>query len=347
MSFLHPEFLYFMLPPLFVLFGLLLTQRESQESFFSKDVMSRLRVSANTLTIKARNGLFLMIGFLMIIALAQPVINDGEVEVKAKSADIMIAFDISDSMLANDIYPNRLSFAKQKAMELLKIAPNERIGVVAFAKNSYLVSPMSFDHSAVNFLLRQLDTNSITERGTDFLSMLKVVDKSIKNSKKYLLLMSDGGDKENFKDEIEYAKKRGIVVFVLAMGTKKGAPVKRKDGSFIKYKGDIIISKLNDKIADLATSSGGVYIQSVKSNKDIKMMLKEMESKSVQKELKSEKIHKYIALFYYPLGLALFLLLIAISSFPKRARTNMVVVISVLFLSVTHMPRQVCLILWS
>ncbi|DAB30026.1 MAG TPA: VWA domain-containing protein, partial [Sulfurimonas sp. UBA12504] len=70
MSFLHPEFLYFMLPPLFILFGLLLTQKEQQAHFFSEEVLEKLRVNANTLTLRARNGLFFLICFLMIIALS-------------------------------------------------------------------------------------------------------------------------------------------------------------------------------------------------------------------------------------------------------------------------------------
>ena len=162
MSFLHPEFLYYMLPPLFILFGLLLTQKEAQATFFSEEVINRLRVSANTLTLRARNALFMLIGILLVIALAGPVIKEGKIEIKAKSADIMIALDISDSMLAEDVYPNRLRLAKQKALDFLRLAPNERIGVVAFAKNSYLVSPLSFDHDAVAFLLKNLDTSSIT-----------------------------------------------------------------------------------------------------------------------------------------------------------------------------------------
>jgi len=203
MSFLNPEALYYLLPPLLILFGFLLTQKEAQGHFFSDEVMQKLRVSTNTLTIKARNALFLVIGILLVIALAGPVINDGTIVVQAKSADIMIALDISDSMLAEDVYPNRLKLAKEKAMEFLKLAPDERIGVIAFAKNSYLVSPMSFDHSAVGFLLRQLNTDSITEKGTSFLSLLEVVERSIKKeSKKYLLILSDGGDKSDFSKEI-------------------------------------------------------------------------------------------------------------------------------------------------
>lgn len=323
MTFLHPEFLYYMLPPLFILFGLLLTQKESGGHFFSKDVMDKLRVSANTLTLKARNALFFLMGFFMIVALAQPVIKDGKIDIKAKSADIMVAMDISDSMLASDVYPNRLEAAKQKALTLLKEAPNERIGVIAFAKNSYLVSPLSFDTSAVAFLLRQLDTTSITEKGTDFLSLLDVVSKAQKNQdKKYLLIISDGGDKSDFSKEIEFAKNSNIVVFVLGVATQKGSPIKLEDGTFIKYDGDIIISKLNENIADLAIKTGGVYIQSTISSDDVKAMLQEIRNISDKKELKSEEIEMHTPLFYYPLVVALLLLLIATSSINRRKSAN-------------------------
>jgi Ca-activated chloride channel family protein len=323
MSFLHPEFLYYMLPPLFILFGLLLTQKEAQATFFSKEVIERLRVSANTLTLKARNGLFLVIGILIVIALAGPVIKEGKIEIKAKSADIMIALDISDSMLATDVYPNRLKLAKQKALDFLHLAPNDRIGVIAFAKNSYLVSPLSFDHDAVAFLLKNLDTSSITEQGTNLMSMLRVVDRSIKSkSRRYILLLSDGGDTKDFSREIEYAKKHHITVFVLAVGTKKGAPIKLANGEFIKQNGKIILTKLNTEIAQLATKTGGVYIEGVNSNSDVKAMLQEIEAKAKKKAMKSEEIEKYIPLFYLPVGLALLLLLIATSSMSKREKVQ-------------------------
>jgi len=324
MIFLHPEFLYYMLPLVIILFSFLLTQKEPQASYFSDEIINKLRVSSNTLTLKARNAIFMLIAILMIVSLAAPVIKDGKVEVKAKSADIMIALDISDSMLAADVYPNRLKLAKQKALELLRLAPNERIGVIGFAKNSYLVSPLSFDHEAVRFLLSKLDTSSITEQGTNLMSMLETVDKTIKkDSKKYILIFSDGGDKKDFSKEIRFAKEKGIVVFVLGMGTKQGAPIKMKNGEFIKQNGKIIISKLNDSIANLATKTGGVYIQNVNANEDVKAMLKEIENHTKKKELKSQEIEKFIPLFYFPLGLALFLLLIATSSMSKRVKVDL------------------------
>lgn len=308
-----------------MLFGLLLTQKEPHAYFFSEEVIKKLRVSQNTLTLKARNAIFLLIGFFIIIALAQPVIKDGLVEVKAKSADIMIAIDISDSMLATDVYPNRLESAKQKALALLNEAPNERIGVVAFAKNSYLVSPLSFDTNAVAFLLGKLDTTSITEKGTDFTSILDVVSKTEKNQdKKYLLILSDGGDETDFSQEIELAKRSNITVFVLGVATKSGSPIRIQDGSFIKYNGETIVSKLNEKIADLAVKTGGVYIESTTSFDDIKRMFKEITAMSDEKELKSQEVQKFIPLFYYPLGVALALLLIATSSIDRRKNINAV-----------------------
>ncbi|QSZ41272.1 VWA domain-containing protein [Sulfurimonas aquatica] len=338
MNFLHPEFLYYMIVPLLILFGLLLTQKAKETSFFSAEVMDKLRVGSNSLSMKGRNYLFLLMGILIVIALAGPVIDDGKVEVKAKSADIMIALDISDSMLASDVYPNRLKLAKQKALELLKLAPNERIGVIGFAKNSYLVSPLSFDHKAVSFLLRQLNTSSITEKGTNFLSMLEVVDRSMKKeSKKYLLILSDGGDSEDFSHEIAYAKEHKIAIFVLGVGTTKGAPIKQENGEFIKQNGNIIVSKLNENIADLATKSGGVYIESVNSNDDVKAMLEEIDAHSEKRELKSEEIARYIPLFYYPLALALLILLIATSSFSKREIKN----VSAMFMAVMFLTNSV------
>jgi len=151
--------------------------------------------------------------------------------------------------------------------------------------------------------------------------MLNVVEKSLhKESKKYLLIFTDGGDKKDFSKEIKLAKKYNITVFILGMGTIKGAPVKQKDGTFIEQNGKILISKLNTNISSLATKTGGVYIQNTLSDKDIKAMFKEINARSSKKELKSEDVQRYIPLFYYPVGLALLLLLIATSSLPLKLK---------------------------
>ncbi len=334
MDFLYPSFIYFLLPILFIIFGFLFIKKESHQHYFSKEVMEKLKVNGHSLSLRTRNILFLISAILIVFSLAQPVIKDGSVEVKAKSSDIVIALDISDSMLAQDVYPNRLELAKQKALKFLKEIPDERVGIVAFAKNSYLVSPLSFDTSAVAFLLSQLDTSSITQKGTNLLSMLEVVA-NLKTStdKKYLLILSDGGDKDDFTKEIEFAKDNGIVIFILGMGTIKGAPVKLGEGGFIKQNGVILISKLNENISELAASSGGVYIQNTTSQNDIMTMISEISKISDKKELKAQEIQKYIPLFYYPLSLALLLVLIAISSLSRKVSSPLLVLFIVFIIN--------------
>jgi len=204
------------------------------------------------------------------------------------------------------------------------MSPQERIGVMAFAKNAYLVSPLSFDHRAVRFLLKQVNTASITEKGTDFIRLLSSTKGALKeNDNRYLLVLTDGADKSDFSEEIALAKKEGIRLFILGLGTKQGAPIKLKDGSLIKQNGNIIVSKLNSAIKTLALETGGAYIESVTSLEDIKAMLGEIRAKTEKRELKEEEITLYIQLFYYPLGLAMFLLIIATSSMSKRERLVM------------------------
>lgn len=339
MSFLHPEFLYYTLLPVLVLFIFLLKQKEKEQRFFSKQMLEKIRVPGNALSMKARNTLFFIVSLLIVVALAQPVIEEGKVTVEAKSADIMVALDISDSMLAEDVYPNRIERAKQKIMALLENSPQERIGVMAFAKNAYLVSPLSFDHRAVKFLVKQLQPGSITEKGTDFVQLLGAASQAMsENERKYLLILSDGGDQSDFTEEIAQAKKEGMQVFVLGIGTSKGAPIKRKEGGFIKHKGNIIISSLNEDVIALATQTGGAYIESVASSKDMDAMLKEIVSKTEKRTLAEEEIPMYTQLFYYPVALALLFLLLATSSFYRKSGGTAAALTVMVLIGSSQMP---------
>ena len=333
MSFLYPIFIYLMLPLIFILFYFIMTGSKESLSMFEKGVLDKLRSESKSLSRTARNTLWLCAFIFMIIALAQPVIKEGEVVVEAKSADILIGIDISDSMKAEDSYPNRLDFARNKAIELIKNAPHNRIGVLAFAKHDYIVSPLSFDHSSVAFLLSKVSTGNITEKGTHLDSMLGSAISMLEHAaQKNLLLFTDGGDSEDFDKEIAMAKENGLRVFIIGIGSEKGSPVRSSDGGFVKHKGDILISKLNPQIKSLATQTGGVYIESVLGEADIKAMLKEIESITEKSTLKEETIPQYIQLFYYPLAFATLFLLLAFSSFPQRAIKSLLI-IGLIFIS--------------
>lgn len=318
MSFLYPIFIYLMLPLMLVLFYLMATGSRKSLLHFDVSVLQRLRLHSRGMSPNARNMLFFVSFVFMTLALAQPVIKEGEITVEAKSADILIAIDISDSMKAEDFYPNRLEFAKSKAIELIKQAPHNRIGVLAFARHDYIVSPLSFDHASVAFLLSRLQTDSITEKGTHFDSMLRSAESMLSHAKKKnLLLFTDGGDSSDFSKEIELAKEKDLRIFVIGIGSEQGSPVKSEAGSFVKHKGNILISKLNPEMKKLATQTGGVYIEAVLGDEDIKAMLEEIEAIAEKSSLKEEKIPRYTQLFYYPLALAVLFLLLAFSSLPR------------------------------
>lgn len=319
MSFLYPLFIYLLLPLTLILFYFIMTGAKKNWSMFETDILEKLRSESKSLSRTSRNTLYLTAFVFMIIALAQPVIKEGEVVVEAKSADILIGIDISDSMKAEDRYPNRLEFAKNKAIELIKKAPHNRIGVLAFAKHDYIVSPLSFDHSSVAFLLSKVSTGNITEKGTHLDSMLASAISMLEHAaQKNLLLFTDGGDSAGFEKEIVLAKENGLRVFIIGIGSPKGSPVRNSEGGFVKQNGNILISKLNPQIKTLATQTGGVYIESVLGDGDINTMLKEIESITEKATLKKETIPQYTQLFYYPLALATLFVLLAFSSLPQR-----------------------------
>jgi len=320
MTLLYPIFIYLMLPLTLILFFFIMRGSKASFTMFDKEVLKKLRHENKSLSRTSRNTLFLTSFILMIVALAQPVIKEGEIVVEAKSADILIGIDISDSMKAEDRYPNRLDFAKAKAIELIKQAPHNRIGVLAFAKHDYIVSPLSFDHGSVAFLLSKIQTGNITEKGTRLDSMLRSAIAMLEHAEiKNLLLFTDGGDDTDFSKEIALAKENGLRLFIIGIGSEEGSPVRSADGGFVKHKGNILISKLNAEIENLATETGGVYIESVLGEEDIKAMLSEIESITEKSTLKKETIPQYTQLFYYPLALAVLFLLLAFSSLPRRA----------------------------
>ncbi len=312
MSFLYPEFIYMMLPLLLVLFALLLTQSEVQEQFFSPNVLAKLRVDTKRLSSRARNLFYFLMFLFIILALSAPVIKMGEAEVRAKGDLFFVALDLSDSMRCQDLYPSRLEAAKQKLVALLNQDRNDRIGLIAFAESSYLVAPPTMDHALLAFLLKPMASTHITEQGTNIFTLLKAADQLLAGeAEKKLLIISDGGDSRDFANEIAFAKKQGIKVSILGIGTDAGGVVYNESGAPIKVQGANVISRFNGEFPRLATESGGVFVRS--GSGDIEELLASIGTQKSGSEV--EKI--YFHLFVVPIALAMLMLLIATSSFHR------------------------------
>ena len=316
MKFLAIEFFPLMLIPSFILLYLILTNKSQIERLFDSKVLQKLKIDQG-LSKQLRITLLFLAFFFMIVAMARPVYQKGVVEVQSYQGEVVIALDISRSMKATDYYPNRLIFAKKKIEEILQKASHLSIGLIAFAKDAYIVSPITDDKEALKFLLKRLDTSMLSMRGTNILAALKSAQLLLKRAKsKNVLLITDGGDEQDFKEEIAFAKEHGMRVFILAVATQKGSPILER-GEYLKdKKGDIVITKINPYIKKLADATGGAFWQARLDQKDIEQFLSKIAPQ--KKSLKVKKVVDRIEFYPYFVGLALLFLFLSFFDLPSK-----------------------------
>lgn len=320
MNFLYPEVFYMMLIPLLLLIVLVLTSKNNMEKYFSKDILEKLSVGGKSLDKNTRNGLLFFTLILFIIALSRPVINQKEQDIKQKLIPIVIALDVSTSMMATDIYPNRISLAKEKLKQIIAISQNATIGVLLFAKDSFVLSPVTEDFISLKYIVNNLQTNLNFPNGSNIFAILDATNYMLEDfNVKNLIILSDGGNSDDYKEEIEYAQEKNIAVYTIGIATKKGAVIPKKEGGYLtNKKGDIVTVTLNESIKKLSLQTNGGYVDFSLDNSDVKAILQRINTQSKKEELSVQKFKTYTELFYYPLALGLFVFLLALSSFPTR-----------------------------
>ena len=322
MQFRSPELLLLLLL-LLPLAVMLFKKSGSLEAYFAPEVLKKLQQQGTFLSPVVKSILLLLSGALMVIALARPYVDNGEIKVSSSTIDVMAAFDISRSMFANDVYPNRLELAKKKFKEFSSDLDEAKIGVIGFSSRAFLVSPLTEDFGTLDYLVNHMNFDSVTLRGTSVMNALEVTNDLMKEStNKALVLFTDGGDKQDFSEEIAYAKEHHIVVFVYNIGTEKGGVIPERDGAMTDKNGDIVVVRLNEKIRELALKSGGAYMKySLKSN-DIKSLADAIKQRFTEKNVEDSTIKDVRELFVYPLAAALVLLLLSLYSIPTKRRAN-------------------------
>lgn len=314
-----------MLIPTLILMFLIISKQSKLTSYFSKKALEKLSISNQYFSNKARNiTLFLSLIF-MIIALARPVTNEKINDVKSELNAVVIAIDVSKSMNAIDIYPNRLEFAKTKLLNIIETSKSEAIGVILFAKSAFLLSAVTQDFTSLKLLINNLNTGINFDNGTNIFSTLETTQKLLKDYKsKNLILLTDGADNTDFKNEIEFANKNNINIYTLALGTTQGSVIKQEDGNYLTdSKGNIVNVKLNENIKELSLKTKGGYINFSLNNDDINLILNDINSKSKKEIFDDKKYKTYTELFYYPLAIGIFLLLLAFSSFPTFTKNKL------------------------
>jgi len=264
-----------------------------------------------------------------IVALVNPQIGSKIAEGKQEGIDIMIALDVSNSMIAEDLKPNRLQRAKLAIEKLVNRLGGDRVGIIVFAGNAYVQLPITTDYSAAKLFLNGIDNTIVPVQGT---AIGKAIDLAMTSfnfedqSSKTIIIITDG---ENHEDDAikaaEIAREQGVVVNTIGMGSVQGAPIPiYNNGRQVDFKknraGETIITKLDEgKLKAIAEAGGGTFVRASQQEVGLGVLLENLNQMD-KKEFGSVIYTEYESRFQYYLGIALMLLLIDLLLFDKKQK---------------------------
>ena len=317
------EFLYFLaIIPLLLLTLYLYNrwQKKSISKFGDPNLVMDLMKNYSKSRRNIRNTLFILSIVFLIIGISNPQIGTKMEEVKREGVDLMIAVDLSYSMMSEDIKPNRLERAKQAISRLIDKLEGDRIGLVVFAGDAYVQLPITTDYSAAKLFLSTLNTNLIPIQGTKIGTAIDLCVKSFdqeNNQNKAIIIITDG---ENHDEEaISSAKKaneQNIFIHTLGMGLAKGGPIPiyNKYGSTSEFRkdrnGNIIITKLNENVLkEIAQEGKGTYIRANNSKSGLSILFEEI-NKMDKKEIGTMVFTNYKDRFQIFIATSLILLIL-------------------------------------
>ena len=254
-----------------------------------------------------------------LVGMANPQIGSKYEEVKREGFELMICLDVSNSMLAEDLTPNRLERAKQAISRLVDRLKNDKIGVIVFAGDAYIQLPMTVDHSAAKLFLRSIDTDIVPTQGTAIGKAIELASSSFtetNKANKSIIVITDGENHED--DALEQAAaaaENGIKVHTIGIGSVDGTPIPiYKRGQMLGYRkdkeGNTVVTKLNETmLQQIAASGEGTYVRANNSRTGLNALMDELEGME-REEFGSKMFTSYEDRFQYFVAVALLLLII-------------------------------------
>jgi Ca-activated chloride channel family protein len=319
----HPEYLnlLFAIPVIIFLYILLFRNKKKLISLFvNRDLQELIIGSKSFYKEILKFGLLILALALLVLALANPQVGSKMEEVKQVGIDVYILLDVSNSMLAEDIKPNRLAKAKNEISTLIRKLQGDRIGLIIFAGEAFVQFPLTTDYSAASLFLNTVDVNSIPQQGTAIASALKLANNSFDYSNKtnkVIVVITDGEDHEgDLKTEIANANEKNVLIYTIGMGSPSGAPIPVLDnrGNQVDYKkdnqGNTVLTKLDEQtLQEIATQGKGKYYLSSSYQNELDLIYKDLAALE-KSEFGTKKITDYDDKYYYFLIIALFLMIL-------------------------------------
>ncbi|MFO7615638.1 MAG: VWA domain-containing protein [Bacteroidales bacterium] len=255
----------------------------------------------------------------MIIALARPQYGSKLSEVKRRGIELIIALDVSNSMLAEDILPSRLENAKMAISRLVDKLQNDKIGLIVFAGDAYIQMPITTDYSAAKLFLNAINPQMVPRQGTSVSSAIRLAMRSFSpesEKSRAIIVITDGEDHEEGAIEAaREAAEAGMVVHAIGTGTPSGVPIPLSAGSGrvdfrTDSEGRVVISQLNEELLRQVSGAGkGIYIRATNSRTGLNDILDEV-NQMEKEEISARVYSEYDEQFVYYAGLALILILL-------------------------------------
>jgi Ca-activated chloride channel family protein len=331
--FANKEFLYlfFLLP---ILIGAFVAMAQTRKKAFRKFSERLFWPTLSPLQSPARRNmkfvLFLLAISSVIIAMARPQFGSRLEEVKREGIEMIIALDVSKSMLAEDIKPNRLTRAKQAISSLVNRMKDDKIGMIVFAGDAYTQLPITTDYISARLFLDNINTNIVSKQGTAIASAIELGIKSFSpdaESSKVIVIISDGENHEgDAVDAARQAVEKGIKIYTIGMGSPDGTPipVDARGGvqqGFLKDRnGQVVMSKMNPKMmGEIAAAGDGRFYVASTGNVGLNQLYNEL-NKLEKSEIETKKYSEYDDQFHYFAAFSVLMLIINVFIMERRSK---------------------------
>lgn len=320
----------FALVPVFLLvfYFVLAWKKRARSRFAEHQLFKQIMPNYSDTKFKWKFILFLIAYIFLILGSANPQIGTKMEEVKREGIDLIVALDVSNSMKAQDLSPNRLERAKRAMLQLLEDLKSDRLGIIVFAGQAYTQLPITTDYAAAKLFLNTIDTDIVPTQGTAIGSAIELAMESYnfeKGGQKALIVVTDG---ENHEDDAitaaEEAQEKGVKVYTIGMGTPMGAPIpiyrRGKQAGFRQDKqGNTVVSSLNEEmLQEIAAAGNGLYVRATNASAGFESILTDL-SGLEKGEFESTVYTDYEDRFQFFLAAAFFFLLLSILISEKKS----------------------------
>jgi len=331
-QFAHIEYLYglLVLPLLGIVFIVALTQKSKAiKSFGDADLVKGLMPEASKIKPWLKFVLIELALMLLIIGIAGPQFGTKLKDVKREGIELVIALDVSNSMMAEDIAPNRLENAKRAISKLVDRLHNDKIALIIFAGDAFVQLPMTSDYTAAKMFLSNITPDLVSNQGTAIGAAIELGMKSFTpgdEKNKALIIITDGENHEgNVLELATKANESGVVIHAIGMGLSKGAPIPTYNQMGQKSyrtdaQGNVVISKLDETmLKQIAASGGGEYIRANNTKMGLNALFDKLNGMD-KVEMEAKVYSEYEEQFQYFIGFALLLLFIEFFILYKKNR---------------------------